>query len=91
MEFGKALQYDIKISTSSNKGFIVKVGCCTCIFSNKENLLSALKEYLDDPEGMEKKYIEANMGQDLVESTPPGDTEECGNDERPTPTNLSRR
>ena len=50
MEFGKALQYDIKISTSSNKGFIVKVGCCTCIFSNKENLLSALKEYLDDPE-----------------------------------------
>jgi hypothetical protein len=94
MEFGTELPYEIKITCSSNKGFIVKVGCCTCVFSNKEDLLSALKEYLDDPEGMEKKYNEANKGQDLedeVESTLPDDTEEVSNDERPTPQSLSRR
>jgi hypothetical protein len=74
MEFGNALPYDIKISGSHNKGFIVKAGCCIAIFTEKEKLLEAIGEYIDDPKGMEKKYNEsdANRTQE-VENAPNSD------------------
>jgi len=61
MEFGNALPHDIKISGSHNKGFIVKAGCCTAVFTEKEALLKAIGEYIDDPEGMEKAYNKSNV------------------------------
>lgn len=79
MEFGKALPYDIVISSSANQGFKVKVGCCESVFSNKEDLKAALAEYIDDPESMEKKYNESNQnnGPDAVEETAPDGDSEC--------------
>jgi len=61
MEFGNALPHDIKISGSHNKGFIVKAGCCTAVFTEKEALLKAIGEYIDDPNGMEKKYNDSDV------------------------------
>jgi len=61
MEFGKALPYDIRITGSANHGYKVKVGCCECVFSNKEDLKAAFAEYIDDPENMERRYNESNQ------------------------------
>ena len=56
MEFGKAIPYDIRISSSHNMGFIVKVGCCTAVFTSKASLIGALDEYLSEPASLEKLY-----------------------------------
>jgi hypothetical protein len=37
-------------------GYIVTIGCQTAGFSNKEDLLKAITEYVNDPEATEKKY-----------------------------------
>ena len=67
MEFGKAIKYGILIEPTDNKGFIVKVGCGTFAFSNKEDLKEAFNGYMDDPEGFEKKYNETTHG-DVTEN-----------------------
>jgi len=56
IEFGNPLPYDIRICGSSNQGFIVTVGCATCVYTNKTDLLEAIGDYLDDPEKVEKAY-----------------------------------
>ena len=62
MEFGNALPYDIVISGSNNKGFIVKTGCCTSVFTDKKVMLAAIEDYINDPEKMKKAYNESNQG-----------------------------
>jgi hypothetical protein len=37
-------------------GYIVNIGCQVAGFSNKEDLLKAITEYVGDPEATEKKY-----------------------------------
>lgn len=37
-------------------GYIVQIGCQVAGFTNKEELKTAICDYIDDPEGMEKKY-----------------------------------
>ena len=37
-------------------GYIVTIGCQVAGFSNKEDLLKAISEYVNDPEATEKKY-----------------------------------
>lgn len=59
MKFEKALPYDINISSSSNMGYIVKVGCSVNVFTNKNDLLVALQEYIDNPKKVEKEYNES--------------------------------
>ena len=56
MEFKRISKYDINIRHTANGGCIVNVGCCEAAFSNSDELIDALTEYYDDPEGMEKKY-----------------------------------
>jgi hypothetical protein len=56
MEFGKAINYIITITPTSNKGFIAKVGCATFCYSDKESLLKDLDEFLSDPMKLEKEY-----------------------------------
>lgn len=56
MEFGKAINYNITIEPTDNKGFTAKVGCGIFAFSNKEDLKEAFNEFLDDPKGFEEKY-----------------------------------
>jgi len=59
IEFGSSIPYDIRITGSGNKGFIVNVGCATCVFSNKTEVLEAIGDYLDNPEQVEKAYNES--------------------------------
>ena len=56
MNFKKALQHEIKIKASDNNGYIVTIGCGEYVYSNPNDLIKDLKEYLKDPEKMEKKY-----------------------------------
>jgi len=60
MEFGNALPHDINISGSSNKGFIVRAGCCTAVFTDKKKMLNAIEDYINDPEKVEKAYNASN-------------------------------
>lgn len=62
LEFGRAIPRDIKITPSDNKGFIVKCGCGTFAFSNKDDMLVAMKEFIGDPETVEKRYNDSNVG-----------------------------
>jgi len=59
MEFGNPLPYDIVITGSNNKGFIVKTGCCTSVFTNKKVMLAAIEDYINDPKKAEKDYNES--------------------------------
>jgi len=56
IEFGKAVPYDIVIKPSHNKGFVVRVGCARLVFTDPHELVDALREYLEDPEAVEKRY-----------------------------------
>ena len=58
MILGKAMNYNIKIEPSANKGFIVSIGCCRVVYENKARLLSDLSNFLDDPAQHEKYYNE---------------------------------
>ena len=57
--FENPLPYDIRIVGSANKGFILTAGCCTCVFSDKKELLNGIEDYINDPEKMEKAYNES--------------------------------
>jgi hypothetical protein len=37
-------------------GYIVTIGCQSAGFSNKQDLLAAITEYISDPQATEKKY-----------------------------------
>lgn len=74
MELGKAINYNISIEPSQNKGFIVKIGCGKFVAENVDNLLSNLSEYLHHPEEWEKKYNAISPVQ--PEEVPAGDTPE---------------
>ena len=57
--FENPLPYDIKITGSANRGFILTAGCCTCVFTDKQTMLKTIEDYIDDPKKMEKEYNEA--------------------------------
>ena len=59
IHFGKVTKYDINISPTNNKGFIVRVGCCNAVFNKVDDMLNAIKEFLENPEEVEKAYNEA--------------------------------
>lgn len=46
---------DITIKAVLN-GYVCTVSCQTVVFDNTRNLTEALKEYLADPEGMERMW-----------------------------------
>ena len=60
MEFGNALPHDINISGSSNRGFIVRAGCCTAVFTDKKEMLNAIEDYINDPAKVEAAYNKSN-------------------------------
>jgi len=41
-------------------GFIVKIGCANLVFENKDNLISAFSEFINDPVETERKYYKSN-------------------------------
>jgi hypothetical protein len=72
--FENSLPYDIRISGSANKGFILNVGCCTCVFTNKKEMLNVISDYIDDPKKMEKEYTQStqNARPQVVDARPQG-------------------
>ena len=88
MEFGNALPHDINISGSGNKGFIVRVGCCTAVFTDKKEMLNAIEDYINDPKKMEKAYNESNQGPTCFNANAPVENslritqEDCCQEER---------
>lgn len=71
MKFGKAIPYDILITATDNLGFNVKVGCCNVVFTDKDEVLSALGYYFGNPKVMEKEYNKAVGSPDAEERTVP--------------------
>ena len=47
---------DIKIKKVLN-GYIVKIGCQKVVFTKRKKLLKELARYWDDPDGVEKEYL----------------------------------
>lgn len=66
MKFKKVLKNDIVISSSHNNGFIVKIGCCTLAYGCADDLLRDLKDYLENPESIEKEYNKYIRSIDVV-------------------------
>lgn len=56
MRFRRAIPYDVTISSSANGGYIVRVGCCTAVYTDASVLLSNLADYLYNPEETGKEY-----------------------------------
>ena len=56
LEIGRSINYEIHISPSHNRGFIVKVGCGTFVAKDRQELLCHLTESLENPKRAEDAY-----------------------------------
>lgn len=56
LNFKRAMPYDIHIESSANGGFIVRVGCCTCVYAHVNEMMDEIKSYINDPEAAVKEY-----------------------------------
>lgn len=54
--FGRRIPRNISITASDNQGFMVQVGCANLIYSDIDDLVRDLREYVEDPKEMEKTY-----------------------------------
>lgn len=59
MEFKNLLPHAIEIRGTMNQGYLMQVGCAQFAFGDSDDMLELAKAYLDDPEGMLKKYDKA--------------------------------
>ncbi len=89
MEFGQISKHNIRIRHTVNGGIIAKVGCAELSFSNPKDMMDLMKQYYEDPEGMEKKY-NASIGTTDAEAEAPTprhheDQEEDTMEDRPQP------
>lgn len=48
------------------RGYVVRIGCQVAGFSNEDDLLAAIQEYIKDPEATEKKYYNGPTEAELV-------------------------
>jgi len=48
--------------TPLDLGFVVRVGCQTVAFTDKQALISAITKYLNNPEETEKAYYNDHFG-----------------------------
>jgi len=90
MDFGKALPYDINITSSANNGFIVRVGCCEVVFSSRSEVIAALTEYITEPEKVEQQYNKVNGPMNEEEPAPDsgGRSYHAGVERRPSGNRL---
>jgi len=84
MKLGKVIQHDIHIIPTDNFGFRTKVGCGRFAFSNKEDMVKALTEYLDNPEELEKAYNSLPREASVPDREEPLRTGGAGGSSRPT-------
>lgn len=52
--------YDLTIKVALN-GYVVRVGCQRVVFNDRELMLRALNDYLNDPEGITELYQRNSM------------------------------
>ena len=76
MKFGKVINYTITIEPTANVGFYVRVGCGRFAFANKDDLISALNNYLADPEIFEKEYNACEVFQEVPSEAVPEEAPE---------------
>ncbi len=69
MEFGYITSNDLTIRSSGNKGFIVHVGCREFAFSNTDDLIKALREYLSSPKDVAQEFFKATEGHPTTQPT----------------------
>ncbi len=62
MEFKRVINHRIEIAASANGGYVVNVGCCALVYTEPEQLIRDLGNFLRDPKGLEREYY--NMGCD---------------------------
>ena len=56
MIFKKAIPYDIIIQPTKNNFFVVRIGCCTMAYTDKDKMVEDLQFYLTQPKEVEKAY-----------------------------------
>jgi hypothetical protein len=64
---------DIKIK-KTNGGFIVRIGCQEFVATDYNKILEGLKDYFEDQNKAEKKYVEVDMkeeAQDMIRRSSP--------------------
>lgn len=62
-------------------GFVVTVGCQTVVFSTVEALVSALRDYYNEPENTEKRFTSSEFSKHVYSS---GDVMPATHDAPPT-------
>jgi len=73
MKFKRSIPYDILIRPTPNEGFSVKVGCVKVVYSGITKLIQDLKEYLENPEEVEKQYNDDIVKLDRIHFGSPPD------------------
>lgn len=72
MEFNKISNYDINLRHTINGGIIVKVGCAELSFTSPEDMMDVMKQYYEDPKGMEKLYNHSGANEDVPQAVETG-------------------
>ncbi len=89
MELKRISDHRITIRHTINGGIIAKIGCAELSFSSPEDMMDVMKQYYEDPKGMEKKYNEV-MGNDVTDEPPQPHEHEEGTTDAPS-TGRTRR
>ena len=71
MNLGKVIDHNIIIEASANNGFFVIVGCCRLAYTDKNQLIADLDEFLNDPERVEKEYTRTCSMPDVAQDEAP--------------------
>jgi hypothetical protein len=62
---------NIKIR-KTNGGFVIGIGCQEFVATDYNKILEGLKDYFEDPNKAERKYVETDMkdeGEDMIRET----------------------
>lgn len=64
--FRRAIPHVVSIQPSNNGGFIVIVGCAQLVYEFIPELLDDLKQYLENPGRMVKKFDQESLPEEFI-------------------------
>lgn len=77
----KTIPREITIRPVLN-GYVCKVGCQTLVFQSRENMINALRDYLERPDAIEEMYRRNSIHKEMLnigpEVPPPPTQCDCG-------------
>lgn len=85
MKFEKISKYDINIRHTSNGGVIVRIGCAELSFSSPEDMMDVMKQYYENPQEMEKRYIDSDASHPVEEAVEEAIDNTCEEPQRGVP------